>query len=172
MPGRHFLQIPGPTNVPDRVLRAIAQPTIDHRGPEFSKLVKSTLDSLRKIFQTNGQIVVYPSSGTGAWEAALVNTLSPGDMLSAADAVAAGLINHIVASSEISTVVRELATTIAGHAPLTIRATKEMLRRLAVQRRLAEGADADLIAMCYTSDDFKEGVTAFLEKRKPVWRGR
>jgi len=81
MPGRHFLQIPGPTNVPDRVLRAIAQPTIDHRGPEFSKLVKSTLDSLRKIFQTNGQIVVYPSSGTGAWEAALVNTLSPGDMV-------------------------------------------------------------------------------------------
>src|SRR5262252_7763577 len=61
MPGRHFLQIPGPTNVPDRVLRAIAQPTIDNRGPDFSKLVKSTLDSLRKIFQTAGQVVVYPA---------------------------------------------------------------------------------------------------------------
>jgi alanine-glyoxylate transaminase/serine-glyoxylate transaminase/serine-pyruvate transaminase len=79
MPGRHFLQIPGPTNVPDRVLRAIAQPTIDHRGPEFSKLVKSSLDSLKKVFQTAGPVVIYPSSGTGAWEAALVNTLSPGD---------------------------------------------------------------------------------------------
>jgi alanine-glyoxylate transaminase / serine-glyoxylate transaminase / serine-pyruvate transaminase len=79
MPGRHFLQIPGPTNVPDRVLRAIAQPTVDHRGPEFSKLVKSTLESLKKVFQTAGPVVVYPSSGTGAWEAALVNTLSPGD---------------------------------------------------------------------------------------------
>jgi len=79
MPGRHFLQIPGPTNVPDRVLRAIAQPTIDHRGPAFSKLVKATAETLKSIFQTAGPVVIYPSSGTGAWEAALVNTLSPGD---------------------------------------------------------------------------------------------
>lgn len=77
--GRHFLQIPGPTNVPDRVLRALSKPTIDHRGPEFSKLAFEVLAGLQRIFQTSGPVVIYPSSGTGAWEAALVNTLSPGD---------------------------------------------------------------------------------------------
>ncbi|MGW3345715.1 pyridoxal-phosphate-dependent aminotransferase family protein [Nonomuraea rubra] len=77
--GRHFLQIPGPTNVPDRVLRAIAQPTIDHRGPAFARLASELLERLKTVFKTAGPVVVYPSSGTGAWEAALVNTLSPGD---------------------------------------------------------------------------------------------
>jgi len=77
--GRHFLQIPGPTNVPERVLRALSKPTIDHRGPEFAELSLEVLAGLRRIFQTSGPVVVYPSSGTGAWEAALVNTLSPGD---------------------------------------------------------------------------------------------
>ena len=77
--GRHFLQIPGPTNVPDRILRAIAQPTIDHRGPEFAALGKEVLEGLRAVFRTSSPVVIYPGSGTGAWEAALVNTLSPGD---------------------------------------------------------------------------------------------
>jgi alanine-glyoxylate transaminase/serine-glyoxylate transaminase/serine-pyruvate transaminase len=77
--GRHFLQIPGPTNVPDRVLRAIDQPTIDHRGPEFATLTKAVLAGMKKIFKTGADVVIYPASGTGAWEAALVNTLSPGD---------------------------------------------------------------------------------------------
>jgi alanine-glyoxylate transaminase/serine-glyoxylate transaminase/serine-pyruvate transaminase len=77
--GRHFLQIPGPTNVPDRVLRAIDRPTIDHRGPEFGQLGKEVLASLRGVFKTQGSVVIFPASGTGAWEAALVNTLSPGD---------------------------------------------------------------------------------------------
>jgi alanine-glyoxylate transaminase / serine-glyoxylate transaminase / serine-pyruvate transaminase len=77
--GRHFLQIPGPTNVPDRVLRAIDAPTIDHRGPDFARMGLELLDGLRAIFRTSGPVVVYPSSGTGAWEAARVNTLSPGD---------------------------------------------------------------------------------------------
>jgi alanine-glyoxylate transaminase / serine-glyoxylate transaminase / serine-pyruvate transaminase len=79
--GRHFLQIPGPTNVPDRVLRAIDQPVIDHRGPEFAELGLTVLSGLREVFQTKGHVIVYPSSGTGAIEAALVNTLSPGDGL-------------------------------------------------------------------------------------------
>jgi alanine-glyoxylate transaminase/serine-glyoxylate transaminase/serine-pyruvate transaminase len=79
VPGRHFLQIPGPTNVPDRVLRAIDNPTMDHRGPDFGELGKEILTNLRQIFQTNGPVVIYPASGTGAWEAALTNTLSPGD---------------------------------------------------------------------------------------------
>jgi alanine-glyoxylate transaminase/serine-glyoxylate transaminase/serine-pyruvate transaminase len=79
MSGRHFLQIPGPTNVPDRVLRALARPTIDHRGPEFARLAREVLDGLKQVFQTQGPVVIFPSSGTGAWEAALVNTLSPDD---------------------------------------------------------------------------------------------
>ena len=78
-PGRHFLQIPGPTNVPGRVLEALARPTIDHRGPEFAALGRACLDGMRRIFRTAGRVYVFPASGTGAWEAALVNTLSPGD---------------------------------------------------------------------------------------------
>jgi alanine-glyoxylate transaminase/serine-glyoxylate transaminase/serine-pyruvate transaminase len=77
--GRHFLQIPGPTNVPDRVLQAIGRPTIDHRGPEFAELTLDLLPRLARVFGTEGPVVVYPGSGTGAWEAALVNVLSPGD---------------------------------------------------------------------------------------------
>jgi len=77
--GRHFLQIPGPTNVPDRVLRAMDRPVIDHRGPEFAQLGKEVLEGLRSIFQTSGPVIIFPSSGSGAWEAAIVNTLSPGD---------------------------------------------------------------------------------------------
>ena len=79
--GRHFLQIPGPTNVPDRVLRAIDRPTIDHRGPEFAALGHEVLSEIRAIFKTQHPVLIYPSSGTGAWEAALVNTLSPGDRI-------------------------------------------------------------------------------------------
>lgn len=79
--GRHFLQIPGPTNVPDRVLRAIDNVTIDHRGPEFGELGKSVLAGMKKVFKTKADVVIYPASGTGAWEAALVNTLSPGDQV-------------------------------------------------------------------------------------------
>jgi len=77
--GRHFLQIPGPTNVPDRVLRAMDNPTMDHRGPEFGMFGAQVLGRLKQVFQTEGHVVIYPASGTGAWEAALANTLSPGD---------------------------------------------------------------------------------------------
>jgi enoyl-CoA hydratase/carnithine racemase len=118
---------------------------------------------------------------SGATYSRLVDLVGParvkellftGKMISAADAHAMGLVHQIVASADITTAVSDLCKTIAGHAPLTIRATKEMLRRIAAQRRLAKSADEDLISMCYTSDDFREGVAAFLEKRKPVWRGR
>jgi alanine-glyoxylate transaminase / serine-glyoxylate transaminase / serine-pyruvate transaminase len=77
--GKHFLQIPGPTNVPDRVLRAMDMPTIDHRGPEFAQLGLEVLEGCKAVFRTKNPVVIYPSSGTGAWEAAIVNTLSPGD---------------------------------------------------------------------------------------------
>src|SRR5690349_23833116 len=77
--GRHFLQIPGPTNVPDRVLRAIDMPTIDHRGPEFVELAHDVLAGIKRIFRTKNPVIIYPSSATGAWEAAIVNALKPGD---------------------------------------------------------------------------------------------
>jgi len=77
--GRHLLQIPGPTNVPERILRAMSRPTIDHRGPEFSRMGREVLDGLQQVFRTSGPVVIYPSSGTGGWEAALVNSLSLGD---------------------------------------------------------------------------------------------
>jgi alanine-glyoxylate transaminase / serine-glyoxylate transaminase / serine-pyruvate transaminase len=83
--GRHFLQIPGPTNVPDRVLRALAAPTIDHRGPAFAALARAVLSGLKPVFGTTGPVVAFPASGTGAWEAALVNTLSPRDRVLAFD---------------------------------------------------------------------------------------
>lgn len=84
-PGRHFLQIPGPTNVPDRVLRAIDRPTIDHRGPDFAELAKQCLAGMKWVYQTQNPVLIYPASGTGAWEAALVNTLSAGDQVLAFD---------------------------------------------------------------------------------------
>jgi len=77
--GRHFLQIPGPTPVPDRILRAMDMPVIDHRGPEFCKLGRRVLDGIKTIFRCAGPVIIYPASGTGAWEAALINALSPGD---------------------------------------------------------------------------------------------
>jgi alanine-glyoxylate transaminase/serine-glyoxylate transaminase/serine-pyruvate transaminase len=77
--GRHFLQIPGPSNVPDRVLRALDNPTMDHRGPDFGIFGKQLLEKVKPVFGTTGPVIIYPASGTGAWEAALVNTLSPGD---------------------------------------------------------------------------------------------
>ncbi|HEU4377936.1 MAG TPA: aminotransferase class V-fold PLP-dependent enzyme [Hyphomicrobiaceae bacterium] len=77
--GRHFLQIPGPTPVPDRILKAMAMPVIDHRGPEFKKLGQRVLSGIKTVFKTTNPVFIYPASGTGAWEAALVNTLSPGD---------------------------------------------------------------------------------------------
>jgi len=77
--GRHFLQIPGPTPVPDRILRAMDRPTIDHRGPEFQQLGQRVLSGIKTIFKTKGAVFIYPSSGTGAWEASLANLMSPGD---------------------------------------------------------------------------------------------
>src|SRR6476469_2898508 len=77
--GRHFLQIPGPTPLPDRVLRAMDTPIIDHRGPEVAKLARRCLEGIKTIFKTTNPVIMYTATGTGAWEAALVNTLSPGD---------------------------------------------------------------------------------------------
>ena len=81
MPGKHFLQLPGPSNVPDRILRAMDYPTIDHRGPDFTELTYECLNGMKTIFKTNSDIIIFPASGTGAWEAALVNTVNEGDLV-------------------------------------------------------------------------------------------
>ena len=81
MPGKHFLQLPGPSNVPDRILRAMDYPTIDHRGPDFPNLSNACLDGMKTIFKTNSDVIIFPASGTGAWEAALVNTINEGDLV-------------------------------------------------------------------------------------------
>lgn len=118
---------------------------------------------------------------SGATYSRLVDVMGParvkellftGHFIDAAAAQAAGLVNRIVAASEIDVVVRTMAGEIAANAPLTVKATKEMLRRIAAERRLTAGADHDLVDLCYTSEDFREGVAAFIAKRKPVWRGR
>ena len=81
MPGKHFLQLPGPSNVPDRILRAMDYPTIDHRGPDFTKLTRACLDGMKSVFKTTSDVIIFPASGTGAWEAALVNTVNEDDLV-------------------------------------------------------------------------------------------
>jgi len=118
---------------------------------------------------------------SGASYSRLIDVMGPGavkDMLftgrliGGAEAHALGIVNRLVPAHEIETTVRELAAGIAANAPLTLRATKEMIRRILAKRRLPSGDDADVVEMCYTSADFREGVTAFLAKRKPVWTGQ
>jgi enoyl-CoA hydratase/carnithine racemase len=117
---------------------------------------------------------------SGATYSRLIDAIGPsrakdllftGRFISAPDAHACGLVNRLVDADRIEQTVRELASEIAANAPLTIRATKELMRRLAAKRRLAPGEDADMVELCYASADFREGVTAFLEKRKPRWSG-
>ena len=118
---------------------------------------------------------------SGATYSRLVDVIGPsrtkdvlftGRFVPAAEAQACGLVNRILDADRIEAAVRDLATEIAANAPLTIRATKELIRRLADKRRLANGEDSDMVELCYTSADFREGVAAFLEKRKPRWTGR
>jgi alanine-glyoxylate transaminase / serine-glyoxylate transaminase / serine-pyruvate transaminase len=146
--GRHFLQIPGPTNVPDRVLRAMAAPTIDHRGPEFAELTKALLPALGPVFGTTAPVVIYPSSGTGAWEAALVNTLSPGDRV---------LIGE---TGQFSTLWAELA----GRVGLEVEVIPGDWRRgvdpAAVGERLAADTERAIKAVCVVHNETSTGVTS------------
>ena len=144
--GRHFLQIPGPTNVPDRVLRAISAPTIDHRGAEFSTLTREVLAAVRPVFGTTGPVVVYPSSGTGAWEAALVNTLSPGDRVLAFE------------TGHFATLWRELATTLGLDVDFVPGDWRHGVDPDVVRRKLAE--DRDIKAVCVVHNETSTGVTS------------
>lgn len=146
--GRHFLQIPGPTNVPDRVLRAMAAPTIDHRGPEFAELTKAVLPALGPVFGTSGPVVIYPSSGTGAWEAALVNTLSPGDRVLMSE------------TGHFSSLWSELA----GRLGLQVEVIPGDWRHGAdpaeIGRRLAADEDRTIKAVCVVHNETSTGVTS------------
>jgi alanine-glyoxylate transaminase/serine-glyoxylate transaminase/serine-pyruvate transaminase len=144
--GRHFLQIPGPTNVPDRVLRALAAPTIDHRGPEFAALAGEVLERLPEVFATSGPVVVYPSSGTGAWEAALVNTLSPGDRVLAFE------------TGHFATLWRALAEKLGLDVDFVAGDWRHGVDPDVVGERLA--ADASIRAVCVVHNETSTGVAS------------
>ena len=146
--GRHFLQIPGPTNVPDRVLRAMDQPTIDHRGPEFAQLGREVLDGIKLVFRTSGSVVIYPASGTGAWEAALVNTLSAGDRVLMAE------------TGQFATLWQKMATRLG----LTIDFIPGDWRHgadvQAIARKLAEDRSHSIKAVCVVHNETSTGVVS------------
>ncbi|HEU5473602.1 MAG TPA: aminotransferase class V-fold PLP-dependent enzyme [Actinophytocola sp.] len=146
--GRHFLQIPGPTNVPDRVLRAISAPTIDHRGPDFARLTHDLLDNLKSIFRTTGPVVIYPSSGTGAWEAALVNTLSPGDRVLAFE------------TGHFATLWRELATNLGLQVDFVLGDWRHGVDPDVVAERLGKDTGHAVRAVCVVHNETSTGVTS------------
>jgi alanine-glyoxylate transaminase/serine-glyoxylate transaminase/serine-pyruvate transaminase len=157
--GRHFLQIPGPTNVPDRVLRAMARPTIDHRGPEFGVLGREVLAELKPIFKTASPVIVYPASGTGAWEAALVNTLSPGDRVLMCE------------TGWFATLWREMAAKL-GLAPELIPTDwRRGADPAAIEARLGEDHAHAIKAVCVVHNETSTGVTSRIgEVRKAIDR--
>jgi alanine-glyoxylate transaminase/serine-glyoxylate transaminase/serine-pyruvate transaminase len=157
--GRHFLQIPGPTNVPDRVLRAIDRATIDHRGPDFARLGKSVLAGLGRVFKTAGPVIVYPASGTGAWEAALVNTLSPGDRVLMSE------------TGQFAVLWAELARRL-GLAPEVLETNwRHGADPAAVEARLAEDGAHAIRAVCVVHNETSTGVVSRIgEIRKAIDR--
>ncbi|MFO1320849.1 MAG: aminotransferase class V-fold PLP-dependent enzyme [Burkholderiales bacterium] len=145
--GRHFLQIPGPTNVPDRVLRAMDRPTIDHRGPDFNRLAREVLDGLKPIFGTRGPVIIYPASGTGAWEAALVNTLSPGDVVLMCE------------TGQFATLWRNLATRLGLAVEFIAGDWRHGADDAAIETRLAEDREHRIKAVCVVHNETSTGVT-------------
>jgi alanine-glyoxylate transaminase/serine-glyoxylate transaminase/serine-pyruvate transaminase len=146
--GRHFLQIPGPTNVPDRVLRAMAAPTIDHRGPEFAELAKAVLAALGPVFGTTRPVVIYPSSGTGAWEAALVNTLSSGDRVLMSE------------TGHFSTLWSELAGRIGLQVDVIPGDWRHGADPAEIAQRLAADDQQTIKAVCVVHNETSTGVTS------------
>jgi len=146
--GRHFLQIPGPTNVPDRILRAIERPTIDHRGPEFGALGREILAGLKEIFRTAGPVVIYPASGTGAWEAALVNTLSPGDRV------------LMFETGQFAALWRRLAERLGLEVEFVAGDWRRGVDPEAVEAKLSEDRDHAVKAVCVVHNETSTGVTS------------
>jgi len=155
--GRHFLQIPGPTNVPDRVLRAIAAPTIDHRGPTFQALALEVLELLGPVFGTPGPVVIYPASGTGAWEAALVNTLSPGDTVLAFE------------TGHFATLWREMAAELGLVVDFVPGDWRHGVNPDVVAEKLAADTARAVKAVCLVHNETSTGVTSRVaEVRKAI----
>lgn len=146
--GRHFLQIPGPTNVPDRVLRAIDRATIDHRGPEFGALGREVLAGLKAVFQTKAPVIVYPASGTGAWEAALVNTLSPGDQV------------LMVETGQFATLWNKMATKLGVRAEFLTTDWRHGADPTAIEARLREDKSHAIKAVCVVHNETSTGVAS------------
>lgn len=146
--GRHFLQIPGPTNVPDRILRAMDYPTIDHRGPEFQGLGKKILADIKKVFQTESHVVVYPASGTGAWEAALVNTLSPGDKV------------LMYETGHFASLWKKLAERLSLQPEFIGDDWRRGVNAAAIEARLAEDKGHTIKAVCVVHNETSTGVTS------------
>jgi alanine-glyoxylate transaminase/serine-glyoxylate transaminase/serine-pyruvate transaminase len=157
--GRHFLQIPGPTNVPERVLRAIDRATIDHRGPEFQKLGQEVLAGLKDVFRTQSPVIIFPASGTGAWEAALVNTLSPGDRV------------LMYETGQFATLWHEMAKRL-GLAPEFISSDwRHGADPAVLEARLAEDRSHAIKAVCVVHNETSTGVTSRIgEIRKAIDR--
>ncbi len=145
--GRHFLQIPGPTNVPERILRAIDRATIDHRGPAFGAIGRDVLEGLKAIFKTEGQVVIYPASGTGAWEAALVNTFSPGDRL------------LMFETGHFATLWRRLAERMGLIVDFVPGDWRRGVDPAAVEAKLAEDRGREIKAVCIVHNETSTGVT-------------
>jgi len=155
--GRHFLQIPGPTNVPDRVLRAIDFPTMDHRGPEFSALGKTVLEGLRRVFKTRGHVVIYPASGTGAWEAALVNTLSPGDAVLMCE------------TGHFATLWQKMALKLGLKPEFLPGDWRSGADPQAIEKRLREDRDRRIKAVCVVHNETSTGVASRIaEARRAI----
>jgi alanine-glyoxylate transaminase/serine-glyoxylate transaminase/serine-pyruvate transaminase len=148
--GRHFLQIPGPTNVPDRVLRAIDRPTIDHRGPEFGALGLRVLEGMQQIFKTRNPVVIFPASGTGAWEAALVNTLSPGDRI------------LMVETGHFATLWQRMATRLGLEAEFITGDWRHGANAAAIEARLVEDRAHRIKAVCVVHNETSTGVTSHI----------
>ena len=147
--GRHFLQIPGPTNVPDRVLRAIDFPTMDHRSPEFADLGKGVLAGMKRIFKsTRGEVVIYPASGTGAWEAALVNSLSPGERVLMAE------------TGHFATLWQKLATRLGLEVEFIPGDWRHGADPEAIEQRLRADKDQRLKAVCVVHNETSTGVVS------------
>jgi alanine-glyoxylate transaminase/serine-glyoxylate transaminase/serine-pyruvate transaminase len=146
--GRHFLQIPGPTNVPDEVLRAVDRPTIDHRGPAFQAMACRVLDGLKPIFGTSGPVVIYPASGTGAWEAALVNTLSPGDRVLMAE------------HGHFASLWQQLARRLGLEVELLAGDWRRAVDAAAIEAHLAADRAHAIKAVCVVHNETSTGVTS------------
>ncbi len=152
MSGRHFLQIPGPTNVPDRILRAMDRPTIDHRGPAFAELGQKVLSGLRQVFKTEDQVVIFPASGTGAWEAALVNWLSPGERV------------LMVETGHFASLWREMADRLGLRAEFIETDWRHGADPAAIEDRLRADLGGEIKAVCVVHNETSTGCTSPIAK--------